>query len=234
MNIWICDDDSITAEELRKRITEYREISPVVRLFQSGKELIDSINAGKSDADVILMDIEMGEENGVEISSEITELLSDIKIIFVTGYRDEYVEKLFLQVKPFGILSKPVDNDVLRELLLQAESIDQDNKILAIKYKNIVSNIRINDIIYIESYKRVAYIHTINGEEQCYLTLDDLEEKLPDTFVRCHKSYLVNMKCIARFTANKFILKDGTEITVSRTKLSEARKQYFDYIGMRM
>lgn len=234
MNIWICDDDRNIAVDLKKRIAGYAEFLCDITLFSSGREMAKKIKAENCGPDVLLMDIEIGNENGVEISAEISRLSPDSKIIFVTGYRDEYVEKMFLLVKPFGILSKPVDDDILRELLMQAENMKEKNDILAIKYKNIVSTIKINDIVYVESYKRVAYIHTRGGEEQCYLTLDELEKKLPDHFVRCHKSYLINMKSIAKFSANQFILKDGTEITVSRTKLNDARKKYFDFIGMQM
>ena len=71
-----------------------------------------------------------------------------------------------------------------------------------------------------------------NGEEQCYEKLDNLEQQLPDSFLRCHKSFLVNMDKITGFLPNGIQLSDGTVASVSRTKLKESKQKYFQYIGM--
>lgn len=93
---------------------------------------------------------------------------------------------------------------------------------------------KINEIRFIESNKRIVYIHTESGREQCYTSLNALETRLPENFLRCHKSFLVNMEKIKSFSRTGIILYSGEEISISRTKISESKRKYFTYIGMEM
>ena len=103
-------------------------------------------------------------------------------------------------------------------------------KTLSIKLRNRISNIQIDAIRYAESNKRRVYIYTESGMVYCYGSLNDLEAQLPDYFLRCHKSFLVNMKKIERFNGNDLCLYTGEEIRVSRNKKVEARNKYMTYL----
>ena len=60
----------------------------------------------------------------------------------------------------------------------------------------------------------------------CYGRLDNLEKRLPDYFLRCHKSFLVNMKKIECIKGNEIYLYTGEEIRISRNKKNEAKDKY--------
>lgn len=154
----------------------------------------------------------------------------------MTGYKEEYSEILFLSIKPFGILGKPVNSELLISLLHQAaeECKVEDDVVISVKFKNKISNVRIDEIKFIESDKRVVYIHTESGKEQCYSSLNDLEVQLPEKFLRCHKSFLVNMEKIKSFSRTNLTLYSGEEIGISRTKIAESKRKYFTYIGMEL
>ena len=87
-----------------------------------------------------------------------------------------------------------------------------------------------NELQYVESHKRVA---TFVGEEKrcsVYIKLDDLEQMLPSNFLRCHKSYLVNMNFIENFTVENILLFSGQKISVSRGKYHEAKEKFREYL----
>ena len=71
-------------------------------------------------------------------------------------------------------------------------------------------------------------------EERCYGKLDHLERQLPDQFLRCHKSFLVNMDRIRNFEKHQIELESGRMVDVSRSRLKEAREKYFQYVGAKL
>ena len=219
---------------LKKQIEQIDPNTYSIFEYASGKELMEYLECTEVLPDVIMMDIELGEENGVELAANIKRRFTKIKIIFVTGHKEEYIESLFLQIKPFGVLGKPVNNEILCQLLRQAEEKKTISDSLTIKYKNMISNIQLDDITFIESDKRLVYIHTVSGVEKCYTALDSVAEKMTGNFLRCHKSYLVNMDMIKHYYGNRFELFNGEEVPISRNYLSYAKQIYMKYIGMEM
>jgi DNA-binding LytR/AlgR family response regulator len=78
--------------------------------------------------------------------------------------------------------------------------------------------VAVDDIIYCESMKRVAYFYTKNGVSKMYIKLGEVEAKLPEYFIRCHQSFLVNFHCIKRVGKADVEMDDGTVIPVSQRK----------------
>lgn len=236
LNILICDDDCGSTRYLQDVISRKLDVPYSVEMCTSGDELFQYIKKEKSRIDVLLMDIKLEKENGIEIAAMIKQKLPGLKVIFVTGYKEEYSEILFLSVKPFGILGKPVNSEILVSLLRQAgmQCENMEEETIPIKFKNQISNVKVDEIRFIESNKRIVYIHTESGREQCYTSLNALELQLPEKFLRCHKSFLVNMDKIKSFSRTGIVLYSGEEIGISRTKIVESKKKYFTYIGMEL
>ena len=61
--------------------------------------------------------------------------------------------------------------------------------------------------------------------------LSEVEADFPEYFVRCHKSYLVNMRCIKNYEKQIIRLVDGREIAVSRSKKNETEIKYYKFKG---
>ena len=75
-------------------------------------------------------------------------------------------------------------------------------------------------------------IHTVDGDGVTVPgKLDDAEQQLKSGFVRCHKSYLVNLKYIAKYTATQFVMMNGEIIPISRSKKKEAADRYVLFKG---
>ena len=85
------------------------------------------------------------------------------------------------------------------------------------------------EILYAESNKRQVKIVTGEKEYTVYMKMDQLEQQLPDYFLRTHKSYLVNMNRIESFSGEEVVLKNGISISVSRSHCKEARRKLREY-----
>lgn len=128
LKILICDDDYGSILYLQDKINRELEVLHSIETCTSGEELLRYIREGRERIDVLLMDIRLEKENGIEIAAAIKQKNPELKVIFVTGYKEEYAEILFLSIKPFGILGKPVNSEILVSLLCQAEKLKGGEK----------------------------------------------------------------------------------------------------------
>ncbi|MBD7984722.1 LytTR family transcriptional regulator DNA-binding domain-containing protein [Sporosarcina sp. Sa2YVA2] len=86
----------------------------------------------------------------------------------------------------------------------------------------------IDKITHIESFQKKTFFYTEDGQYSIANTLKELTTRLPQTFLRIHRSYIVNTTCIERiardFSSNLVVtLKDGTELPVSQSYVNEVR-----------
>lgn len=78
------------------------------------------------------------------------------------------------------------------EALIKAIKEDKtEESVKTFSVKGKIFNIKINNIKYIESDKRVAIIHEKDIVRKIYAKLNELEELLPKQFIRCHQSYII-------------------------------------------
>jgi DNA-binding LytR/AlgR family response regulator len=78
--------------------------------------------------------------------------------------------------------------------------------------------VSVDDLIYCESVKRVTHFYTRSGALKMYIKLSEVEEKLPEYFIRCHQSFLVNFHYIKRVGKTDVEMSDGMTIPVSQRK----------------
>lgn len=83
-----------------------------------------------------------------------------------------------------------------------------------------------NQIYYFEAREKKIYIRTLSKEYRRYETMDRLTEILPDSFRRCHRSYVVNMNLIERIklSENMIYMRDGIEVPLSRSYKQEIKE----------
>jgi tetratricopeptide (TPR) repeat protein len=104
------------------------------------------------------------------------------------------------------------------------------------EYIEVVENrlpvrISLKDIIYIEVYKKICMIHLTYGVVNSYITIDELEKSLgPETFVRCHRSYIVNMERVKKIEKGMVVLANGDRAFVSRRMQERTHDAYRDFI----
>lgn len=238
MNIAICDDDTIAIDYLTslcQKITLIKTITP----YHSPEALFADIQVGSA-FDVILMDIHFEtEKNGIDFSEEIYHLAPSIRTIYITGYADRFIQKIFLkQAHLIGFIVKPVQKDILEDLLKKAQSeLDNDKQsFLCNLGKGKLETIPSNQILYLESKGHNVLIHTENRSEaySVYDRLSTLGKRLPSNFRPCHKSYLINMDKIKRIDKQEVVLTNGTVIQISKSYGAKIKEDYIRYMQKKL
>lgn len=96
---------------------------------------------------------------------------------------------------------------------------------LIVKFAREVHIVPVDTIDYVESIKRKVFIHADSGVHQMYSTMRDVIARLPESFLRCHNSYLVNAERVASVTPTEVVLTSGTKVPMSKRYAKEVRKQ---------
>lgn len=230
VNIVICENDMNDQEFVRSKVVDILDdfnIEYEIKIYSSGESLIE---AYKKDTDIILMDIQMDGIDGIETAREIRKVDDKVEIIFITSYVEYALEGY--EVKAYRYLLKPVKCDDLKTSLINClNDINLLKKSIVIKEGDTRVKLSLKDIMYIEVQRNDITVHTLNGIYETKGTMNNFESEInSDAFIRCHKSYLVNMeyiKSIRRYTA---ILSNDEEVPLGRNKYKEVKDKFFDMI----
>lgn len=154
---------------------------------------------------------------------------SDCIVLFATNYESYVTDGFYYSA--FQYFVKPVDpQKFMSEIRRAIEKFKQDHLKLPIVTKDGRFTIDYYELFYIESQKRILTYHTAKDYYQTYDTLARLESLLsPYGFLRCHKSYLVNMEKIIRWNNYSFHLSDGSVVDISRHKRSKILAVFYEY-----
>ena len=228
MNILVCDDDFSIANSIAKYIKNKFKHEVFVSINRE-----DTLNVIHSEnIDLLIIDIVLKDDNGIFLAEDIQKNQSNIKIIFITGYGNVYYENIYEHITPQGFLEKPIQYNILNFFIKQAESeYKKKTAKLKISYDFKEYLITIDDILYIQSSKRVCEIITNGKTYRCYKKLSDFQKELPEYFARCHQSYIVNTKYIVSYQSGQFTLTNGAIIPISDSYAKDAKNLYLMNFG---
>ena len=184
--------------------------------------------------DVIILDIQMKSMSGMDLAKNIRERDSEVIIIFITAF-DDYVFDGY-DVSAFNYLIKPINNEKIFSILDKAKEKLEKNKnnkqfLLLSKGKNIFK-IEYDDIYYIIAFDQYIDIHTNNNIYTFHMKISELEELLPEKdFVRCHRSYIVNIKYVKNINRNSLILENDIKIPISKTRMDNTYNTFINYFA---
>lgn len=230
MQIYVCDDENIICSRLKEIIAEnYPDIE--TETFQDVLSLKNALNNSLDSPILVLMDICLDDDNGIDFIKSIRKKVLDIPVVFITGYT-EYCQNIFMEFRPFGLLTKPIDEAKLCYYINKAINSCRKNELyITINYLRNEITIKNQDIHYIESDKRKVRYYTSDSCYEEYIKMDDALKKLYSGFLRCHKSYAVNMDYIDTLEKEYIITKYGKKIPVSRSYRGTVENTYLEYIS---
>jgi DNA-binding LytR/AlgR family response regulator len=225
ISIAICDDEEFIIHDIYRRLLSLRP-SYLVDTFNSAQDFLKS----KNHYDIIFLDIEMPQINGIETAKQIRKKYKNTYIIFLTNHT-EYMAEAF-KVRAYRFLIKPINEAELVESIEQAELelLNSDKIMIQAHEKTFLMNT--NDIVCIEAFGDSSIIYTTNGANESNKNLKYWSEKLPsEHFSRIHKSYLIAFKYVTVIEDNSVKMSHMNQsIPISRRKQSSFKKSFLDYI----
>lgn len=200
----IVDDEQIGTQRL-KRLLEPYKLFEIVAEASNGKEGFELIE--KLEPDVIFLDIEMPIMNGFEM---LKLLKHKPKVVFTTAF-DQYAIQAF-EENSIDYLLKPIEKDRLdltvKKLqgtasfspnmnaiqdLIDAMRPKKELKTLTVRLGDKIMLVRLDEISYIEAEDKYVFLHSVDGLSHLTdFTMAYLEDKLPEHFVRIHRSFIIN------------------------------------------
>lgn len=219
LRIGICDDSADARIALRaalERALERRRSGEASFFeFSSGEGLLHWLEKHAGELDLVFLDIEMGELDGMETARRLREADEGLGLVFVTGYTD-YVFDGY-SVGALGYLMKPPKPEQLDAVLersLEARLRDGD-KVFLCRSGETLYRIAKKTILYFASDRR--QVTCVSTARTCtfYGKLDDVERAVGEGFVRVHQRYLVRAGAVERMEGNQVYVGDEA-IPVSR------------------
>lgn len=194
LNFVVCDDNISILDKISKMLEniflKYNYDAHVV--FKTGDfdELLKYTDGNKTD--VLILDINLKNgKTGLQIAESVRKKNKDVYIIFTTAHL-EYAMMAY-KFKTFDYIAKPLTPERLEETIIRL--FDDINglpkKYIKIDNKNTI--IDENEINYIKRDGMKLIFHTYARDYEIYSSFNKLEGSLPKNFIRCHKSYVVNI-----------------------------------------
>jgi len=234
IKIAFCDDELSVLSEIRELLDQYcLECNQKIEYmsFQSTLNLLAEIERGAR-FDILLLDILMPGENGMEAAAEIRNYDSNIKIIFLTSSPEFAVESY--SVNAFFYQLKPIHRETFFELLDKAfsECEKEHTSSLILRCKNGITRIEARRLEYCEVIHRTLFIHLTNGKVlESVGSMDELYNQLLPfgCFSRPHRSYVVNLEHIQNLSYRAITMSCMKEIPIPRGKYQEIKDAYLKY-----
>ncbi len=236
LRIAVCDDDKAAAQahkEIAERCLQQCKSVGETAVYTSSDNLLYDIAEDHFFFDLILLDIEMPGNSGMEIAEKIKPYLPNVKIIFITSHIEYAIDAFELSI--FRYVPK---NDIEQRLpaaiqdavrLLELE----DGKTYTIQTNSRLERIPYREIYHIERDGKNACITAASGVSRVRKSLQQVYEELgAEEFIYIDRGCIVNMIHIMQVKDGMAVLKNGKALPISRSHLQQVKEQINHYWGM--
>ena len=217
MRIAVIDDQPADRDYIAALVSHWakdRDETAVSVPFPSAEAFLFAYSEDK-DFDILLLDIEMGAINGVELAKTVRMENDAVQMIFVTGFPDFIAEGY--EVSAVHYLMKPVDRDKLFSALDRAAAnLGKSERRLRVTFERRTDYVPLPKILYIEAQKQYVRIVTGGEEYRMKASLAETAAQLDEYFFPCQRSFAVNLRHVARILPDRVVLKNGAEVPISR------------------
>ena len=226
LKLAICDDEQNQIEYVASLVLSWganEGHTCVIDSFPAAEAFLFEYEENNT-YDILLLDIEMGTMNGIDLAKNIRETNDTVQIIFITGFPDFIAEGY--EVSALHYLMKPVSEEKLHAVLDKAAAnLAKSEKRLCITYDRQTDFIPLSQITYIEAQKQYVEIHTSDALYRMKSSLTDVETQLDEYFFKCQRSFIVNLRYVMRIKNDCVVLKDTSEVPISRGMAEKIGKE---------
>lgn len=235
LRIAVCDDDQTaisTHKEIAEKCLKQCGCIGQIEVYASGSNLLYDITEDHFYFNLILLDIEMPKNTGMDIAAEIKPYLPNVKIIFITSHIEYAIDAFELSI--FRYVPK---NDIDKRLYSAIEDAVrlislEDGKAYTIQTNSRLEKIPYRDILYIERDGKNAGFVTENGVSKVRKSLGQVYEELhAEEFIYIDRGCIVNMIHIMQVRDGMAVLKNGRSLPISRSHLQDIKEQINQYWG---
>ncbi|MBR6402714.1 MAG: response regulator transcription factor [Eubacterium sp.] len=225
MIVAVCDDNRGCRREIKaecEKILKSSDIKFDIHEFSNVRALMKEL----SNIDILLLDIELGEDSGIEVKNYIEENELDIIIIFISGYTAHMPESFGLNV--MGFIDKTDISGMLPKYMEKA--LTRKGNVTGF-----IGTIDVRNIKYIQS--NGVYVDIVKNDDTKVLyraTMKEMETKLTGlNFSRAHRSYIINLKYVSRIDAgldgSRYAFLGNDKIKISKRRYPSFRKEFSDF-----
>lgn len=230
MNIAICDDVYQDKHCLFNSLSSFcatNYFDAAITEYDSGEALVETFAKGMFD--IIFLDIYMNGLSGIDTAKKIRDIDKECLLVFVTSSNEHAVEGF--AVNALHYLIKPISAEKLAEVFARCQKILDAAQYLEVMSERLFVKIPVNSIQYIEVYDKTCFIHKDLEVIKTYLTLEEIAKQLDKrTFLRCHRSYIVNMRYIESVADKDFILQSGSLVPIRQSEKQAIKQTYMDFL----
>ena len=208
MKCILVDDDPVVRKFLNRVVSNNKSVE-ILGECEDGKEAYQFIS--KNDLDLVFLDIEMPGMSGLEL---IDSLKNVPQVIIVSSDATYAAESYNYNVTDFIV--KPITQERVDLAIQKAHEINssvtfykKNRSFIFVKDGTIIKKIRLNEIHWIEALGDYVAINLTSGKKVTVLsTMKSMEAKLPDSFVRIHRSFIIPVEQIEEIEDNTVVLGD--------------------------
>lgn len=228
MKIAICEDEKLCSDILEGYVKKWAMENGIfveVYTYTSAEKFLFAVDES---FDILFLDIKMDKMNGVELAYELRERNYKLQIVFTTDLKEYACEGY--NVDALNYIFKPVDYDACSKSLDRARKCLSHKRFYLCKTSESLQRILHEDILYIEMISHTAIIKTIEITYKTRRTISEIIRELDnELFVRCHKSFIVNIQHISSISKKSIVLSDGSEIDVGNVFVSDVNEKFIKY-----
>lgn len=234
--IGICDDSKEQINLIKKYLinyihlnqTEFKQVDFRITTSVNPTAFLEKIK--KKKLDMVFLDIDMAEMNGIELGEKIKEKYKETIIVYITAF-EKYALEAF-QVRAFHYLIKPLTKGKFENVWIEIFNLLKKNSDRRFKNKNYIVKKRdkticlsYSDIYYFEKNAHKIKVYTSDRDITFYGSFKELLEEVDtDIFIKCHQGYIVNRYMIRAYKDNMITMASQEKIPVSRTNVSKIRQ----------
>ena len=228
----------------------------VIHEMASRAELESFVSEGRA-IDILITDINLGTDaaDGISMVRDLFPTGSKTQVIYATGYI-EYCTPVY-ETQHVYFLVKPIRQSALDDALKKAlENLAGQNAqggrdsqagqgtradvppksspcSLTFNVRGRTIVVDADRIEYLESERRKLRLHADGSVVEVYCSLADAQDMLPEGFVRCHKSFVVNLADIVEIGKDDILVKSGSRVPMSQKRRHEVKEALLDYLKAR-
>ena len=217
MNIAYCEDEKIQKEILEELLCRWGKVDLV--WYESAEQMFFECD-GRYPFDLIILDIQMRNQNGMELARQIRRADPQVPLLFLTATK-EYVFEGY-EVNALRYLIKPIQPSQLFAIL---------DEIQASTKRSILLNgnrIDLNVLVYVEAEAHYCHLVFEDHRQKEKIGIRELKTMLDDSFVMIHRSYLVNIAKVDQIRREELSAGSFT-LPVARSQLKTVSEAFIEY-----